>query len=294
MPNINKVLLLLVVMTAFTGFDILYLESFESIRIFNIVAEFLFALMSAILFLSIDTLKGKPFYHHLNVGFFLVFVSMFVDGLDQFHFHGEIYTALGEKFTMLIGFTLVFFGVRRWIVEYGQMNTRLEKQVVTDELTGLYNRRGMLQKFEAMSDIAQDNDLPLSFVIADLDDFKEFNDTLGHLAGDKFLKKMGASLLSMTSKNEIIGRWGGEEFAVCLLGSDLNQAMKFAEKMRLAVINMKLPEVMEERYMTLSLGVSQKNHKEPLMEAIKRADRSLYTAKSKGKNQSFAQYLAKC
>ncbi len=294
MPNINKVLLLLVVMIAFTGFDILYLESFDGIRVFNIIAEFLFALMSAILFLSIDTLKGRSFYQHLNVGFFLVFVSMYVDGLDQFHYHGELYTALGEKFPMLIGFTLVFFGVRRWVVAYGQMNTKLEKQVVTDELTGLYNRRGMLQKFEAMSEVAQDNDLPLSFVIADLDDFKEFNDTLGHLAGDKFLREMGASLLAMTSENEIIGRWGGEEFAVCLLDSDLNQALEFAEQMRLAVINMKLPEAMEARYMTLSLGVSQKRHDEPLMDAIKRADRSLYAAKNKGKNQAFAQYLAEC
>lgn len=288
MINGKKILLLLVTVILFIGYDILYLEQIENVRVFNIIAEFLFTLMSATLFLFIDGVKGKRFYHLLTFGFYLVFVSMLVDCLDQFHNHNEIYTAIAEKSTLLLGFILVFFGMKAWIVEHALLNKKLETQAFTDELTGLYNRRGLLKKFEAMNESAIKNNLALSIIIADLDDFKEYNDTLGHMSGDNFLANLGRSLLMKMSPCEVIGRWGGEEFAICMLGSDLQQASKFSEQIRADVANIKLPDSMKKACMTISLGVSQKKPDEALMDTIKRADRSLYAAKSKGKNQSIA------
>ena len=289
MLQIKKVWLLLLVLLALVVHDVYYLQRITDLRVFNIVIEFSFALMLAALFLSIGNLKGKSFYPYLNVGFFLVFISMCVDGLDQFFLHGEVYTAVLEKSPMLLGFVLIFIGVKNWIAADTLLNKKLENQAFTDDLTGLYNRRGLLQKFEELNEIAIRNDQPLALVIADLDDFKEYNDSFGHISGDKFLAEMGQSLLKMMGSNEIIGRWGGEEFAICLLGSDIKQAHEFAEKIRHQVNELVLPSAQQNHGITISLGVSEKQPGEPLMEAIKRADRSLYAAKRQGKNQTFIQ-----
>ena len=279
----------LVVIVGFLSYDFIYAVPIENIRLFNIVVELSFSLMCAIMFMSIDSLKGKSFYRFLSVGFFLVFVSMLVDGLDQIHIHGELYTALFEKATLLLGVISIFIGMKAWIVEDAKMNTKLEKQAFTDELTGLYNRRGLLKKFEAMDALSKLNHSKLCFLIADLDDFKVFNDTMGHVSGDGYLADLGQSLLTMADKNIVIGRWGGEEFAVCMLDTDLAEALQFSEKIRQTVLDIPMPPQMNKQHMTVSLGVSQKMPDEPLMDAIKRADRSLYLAKNQGKNQSVAK-----
>ncbi len=284
--NIYKIILSLVATAVFIIYDMANLQPTQEIREFNIFAEFAFALMALILFLSIDSLKGKSFYHFLSVGFFMTYVSMLVDGLDQLYIHGEVYTAIWEKGALLLGFSMLFLGVRGWIVDHGKLNKKLEIQTYTDELTGLYNRRGMLKKFETMNEKAEERNKTLSFIIADLDDFKLFNDTMGHLHGDKLLAEIGDLLLKMMGPDQVIGRWGGEEFAICMLGNDLNEAFEFAEKIRQAVSEISMPLEMGDKTMTVSLGVSQKKVQEPLMNALRRADRSLYAAKKKGKNQS--------
>ncbi|VAW48480.1 diguanylate cyclase/phosphodiesterase (GGDEF & EAL domains) with PAS/PAC sensor(s) [hydrothermal vent metagenome] len=288
MSNLYKLLLILITIIGFITYDSIYTVPIENVRLYNILVEFSFSLMCAVLFMSISSLKGKSFYNFLCIGFYLVFVSMLVDGLDQFHVHGELYTAIFEKTTLLIGVILVFFGMKAWIVDHGLMNKKLEKMAFTDELTGLFNRRGMLKKFEAMDELSKTNQLTLSFIIADLDDFKVFNDTMGHVSGDAYLADLGQSLLAMANKTTVIGRWGGEEFAVCMLGTDLNQAFEFSEKIRQTVVQIPMPPEMKKQNMTVSLGVSQKMPQEKFMDAIKRADRSLYSAKNQGKNQSVA------
>ncbi|TDR22657.1 GGDEF domain-containing protein [Marinicella litoralis] len=287
-PNYKKTIVLLIIVVVFAGYDFFWLERFEDVRVFNLMAEFVFATMAAILFFTIDQLKGKKYYSYLNVGFVLAFISMYIDALDQLHFHGELYTAIGEKLTLVIAFTLIIFGVKDWISDFVNLNKILERQVITDELTGLYNRRGMLQQFKAFEAVAQKNSLSLSFVIADLDDFKKYNDTMGHLAGDSFLSDLGKSLLELMSKNQVIGRWGGEEFAICLLGSDVNKACEFAEKIRLRVLGITMPPKMGNEKISVSLGVAELKNNESVMDTIKRADNSLYLAKSNGKNQVVA------
>ena len=284
--NINKLFSIILAVLVFVIYDFLNAEPIEEIRVFNVVIEFSFSLLSAILFMSIDSLKGKSFYKYLSVGFFMVFVSMLVDGMDQFFWHSQLYTAIWEKITLLIGFIMLFIGVKEWIVDHELMNKKLKTQAYTDELTGLYNRRGMLKKISAMNELAIQNNQSLTLIIADLDDFKIYNDTMGHVAGDTFLADLGKSLYAMINKNAVIGRWGGEEFAICKLGVDLETAFEFAEQIRLAVASIPLPEAMHKDKMTLSLGVSQKLPEESFMDAIRRADRFLYIAKNKGKNQT--------
>lgn len=288
MISLYKIVLVLVTAAVFTVYDLLYLEPILNIRVFNLIIELSFAVMSLTLFLSIDYLKGKTFYHFLSVGFYLIYISMLVDGLDQLHLHNEIYTAIWEKTTLLFGFTCVFIGVKNWIVDHANLNKELELQAITDELTGLYNRRGILKKFEILNELATQRHKTLSFIIADLDDFKTYNDAMGHLGGDEFLAELGSTLHQMVGDNLVIGRWGGEEFAVGMLGSDLNEALLFAEQIRTAVVKIPIPDVVDKQAVTASLGVAQKMPQEPFMLALKRADRSLYVAKQKGKNQSIA------
>jgi diguanylate cyclase (GGDEF)-like protein len=280
--------LVLITAAAFTVYDLLYLEPILDIRVFNLVIEMSFALMSLTLFLSIDSLKGKTFYNFLSAGFYLVYISMLVDGLDQLHLHNEFYTAVWEKTTLLFGFTFVFIGVKNWIVDHANLNKELAVQAITDDLTGLYNRRGILKKFEFLNEQAELRHKTLSFIIIDLDDFKLYNDAMGHLSGDEFLADLGNTLYQMVDDNQVIGRWGGEEFAVGMLGSDLNEALLFAEQIRAAVVNIPIPDAIDKQSVTASLGVAQKMPQEPYMLALKRADRSLYVAKQKGKNQSIA------
>lgn len=283
-----KIILVITTALAFVLYDFYNLETVQEVRKFNVIIEFSFALLILTLFFSINSLKGKAFYYSLNIGFYLIYVSMLVDGLDQFFYHSEVYTAIFEKSIMIIGFTMIFFGVRGWVDDYAILNKKLEKQAYTDVLTGLYNRRGLLRKFEEMDLRSQQTHKTLSFIIADLDDFKLYNDTMGHIAGDQFLAELGASLYDMVGSNQIIGRWGGEEFAICMLGNDLNESYLFAEKIRKVVANINMPSEMGDKHVTVSLGISQKMPHEPFMNALKRADRSLYTAKEKGKNQSIA------
>ena len=144
MLSLKKAIAVLLTIIVLTGFDFFFLTPNVGIRTFNLVAEFYFALIAAVLFLSIDALKERRYYNYLNIGFYLAFVSMYIDWLDQLHYHNEVYTAIGEKLTLMISLTLIIIGIRQWIVDFSQLNKVLQKKAMTDELTGLYNRRGLL------------------------------------------------------------------------------------------------------------------------------------------------------
>ena len=243
------------------------------------------ALLAVFLYFAIVPLRNRKFYPYINFGFYLAFLSMLMDGLDELYIHSELCTALSEKLTLVVAFILIILGIRQWIAEFAEMNNSLEKQVITDELTGLFNRRGFLQTVQDMQVVSKKKQQSLSFIIADLDDFKTYNDTMGHLEGDELLRQLGQFLKSLMSENEVVGRWGGEEFAFCVLDGEISHVVEFAEKIRTKVSNFLSAEKFGNRKMTFSLGVAQVLPNEPIMESIKRADQYLYVAKHRGKDQ---------
>lgn len=283
--NITKIVVVLLTVLLAVSFDHTFQEEIHDYRIFNILSEFSMALLAVFLFFAIDPLQDRKFYTYVNIGFYLAFLSMLMDGLDELHIHGELYTALSEKSTLLAAFALIIFGVRQWIAEFAELNNILENQVVTDELTGLFNRRGFLQKVKNMEASSKSQQKTLSFIIADLDDFKAYNDSMGHLEGDELLRHLGQFLKSLMDENKVVGRWGGEEFAFCILDGEIDHVIEFAEKIRAEVSSYLSVEQFGNRNMTFSLGVSQVLPNETIMEAIKRADQSLYVAKHRGKNR---------
>lgn len=159
----------------------------------------------------------------------------------------------------------------------------------TDELTGVFNRRYINFALpNAISHCAKKK-VPLSIIFADLDFFKEINDSYGHAAGDYLLKQFALSLQSsIRHGNDWVARYGGDEFIVCLVDTDTDEAKAIAERMRKSAEKMNLRYRDNDLKITCSLGVYTVNDFEvtPTYQFIlDEVDRRLYEAKCMGRNQ---------
>lgn len=151
----------------------------------------------------------------------------------------------------------------------------------TDLLTGILNRRGIESAIHALP--LSNRTANAAVVIADIDDFKAINDTLGHAAGDTVLRAVAARLTSYMRKGDLIARIGGEEFVFFIAGS-VAEAANFAERIRLAIEKEPITADGTPLKMTVSFGIAQYIAGENLWDAIKKADTALYLAKRAGKN----------
>ena len=159
--------------------------------------------------------------------------------------------------------------------------TTFNRKVYADELTGLSNRRCMNDRFAILADSAQREGASLAVVMADIDDFKLINDTHGHLAGDEALQFAAKTLLGCfkPSKDDIVARYGGDEFFVALKGVSREDVQQRAEDV-LTRISGRKPGI------TVSVGVyfQQEVRVADPKAIIRRADEAMYTAKAAGKN----------
>lgn len=173
-----------------------------------------------------------------------------------------------------------------------EANQRLELLSMQDGLTGIANRRFFDQTIERYWTKAQKKQVPLSLIMIDVDHFKAYNDTFGHLEGDNCLKKITATLEKVTKpyKKAIFTRYGGEEFACLLPQADASTVAIIAEQMLSAVSQMAIDHsACEFGKVTISLGsqtITPSAGETPEV-LIQGADRALYTAKAKGRNQYF-------
>ncbi len=166
-------------------------------------------------------------------------------------------------------------------------NERLEYLAVTDGLTGLYNHRHIRERLDEEFERAQRYHLPLSCLILDIDNFKQINDTWGHLQGDYILRELARRITATVRKSDIIARYGGEEFIVLLPQTGVEGAKVEAERL-LRHVNGKAFEGMPEgQRVTVSIGVAVLDHeKMTTSEAMIRVgDKALYDAKRLGKNR---------
>jgi diguanylate cyclase (GGDEF)-like protein len=165
---------------------------------------------------------------------------------------------------------------------------RYRKLSITDDLTRLYNSRHFFKQLEAEIERTNRYGHPLSLLILDLDDFKRYNDTYGHVEGDGVLKKVGKILLLSLRKTDSAYRYGGEEFAVILPESGGKESLHFADRIRQAFANRALTgQSGLNTVVTVSIGVAQYIPAEDIATFIKRADKNMYTAKKMGKNRIF-------
>jgi diguanylate cyclase (GGDEF)-like protein len=177
-------------------------------------------------------------------------------------------------------------------VENARLFEEIKSRAVTDELTGLYNRRGLFELGKIEVERAIRYQRPLSVILFDIDHFKLVNDRYSHAVGDQVLRQLAELCRRTVRASDIVGRYGGEEFAVVLPETRLEEAQQVAERFRLAAeeitipINNKMPTLGNLK-VTISCGVMCAEHEIPeLAVLIDRADTALYNAKMAGRNRT--------
>src|ERR1700761_993161 len=164
----------------------------------------------------------------------------------------------------------------------------IRAESLTDPLTGLGNRKYFDRMIEMAVQTALANGEPLSLLMFDIDHFKSFNDSYGHLTGDQVLRLVGMSLKQTIKGQDITARYGGEEFAVVLPNTALRQALTVADHIRRAVMSKELKKKSTGEILgrvTISVGVSILKPGDDTDALIERADACLYAAKRNGRNR---------
>jgi len=162
-----------------------------------------------------------------------------------------------------------------------------EKHARSDSLTGLHNRRHLDDGLEHLSSRLGQEGCGFSFLILDVDHFKHFNDTYGHLGGDCVLATLGRVLRETMRKEDILTRYGGEEFAVILPGLCIDEAAEIAERLRIAVSETEMTGSEGEPLpcVTISVGVTEASPGQDPTAVITAADKAMYEAKEAGRNR---------
>lgn len=160
---------------------------------------------------------------------------------------------------------------------------KAEHNAVTDALTGLGNRHWMQDMFERELKRALRDQTGLCLMMVDVDQFKTYNDQLGHIAGDKILAGVADSLREHLRPTDLLARFGGDEFAVLLPNTNLEEATQTAERLRERIE--KGPQKNPNLTVTISAGVTNATENDDLDRLIHRADAAMYAAKDQGRNQ---------
>ena len=166
---------------------------------------------------------------------------------------------------------------------------RYRQQSITDELTKLFNSRHFFDELGREIDRKARTDRPLSLILLDVDDFKSYNDTYGHLEGDKVLSRLGEVIRIFSRQIDTAFRYGGEEFTVILPETNPEEAFLVAERIRKALeTEVFHPNSNEAIHITMSAGISQYETGEKMEAFVKRADNAMYMAKKQGKNRTYS------
>lgn len=179
-------------------------------------------------------------------------------------------------------------------IENARLYQQMHDLATLDGLTGAYNRLYFNDKLQEEFNKAQAKGHDLSFIIFDIDHFKKFNDTYGHLFGDLVLKTLSAYIMKTLRKEDIFARYGGEEFVILMPYTNLEQAKEKAEDLRMGVSQLNITDRVVSASVTISVGVS--TYPETAgrsQELISTADDALYEAKHAGRNLVRAAKLRK-
>ena len=259
--------------------DIYSFDVFEKINFFNLNIETLVSFFVLYPLTAIQKYKKQTFYKPLYIGFYLLFVSLFTDALDQIFIHSIFYTLVFEKLTLFAGVIFIFDGSKKWMANF-------EKLSHTDELTKLANRKLINLTLESDLTTYGKNNKKICLALLDIDYFKNINDKYGHSVGDNILKSFSHFLTSLINKKDFIGRWGGEEFIIIIRDKELEQAKECLEYIREKISKHTFTYNELKINLTASIGVCEFDpNKHDSNSLFNMVDNKMYQSKKQGRNQ---------
>lgn len=231
-------------------------------------------------------------YHGLLVGMLIILLSAIIAGCGvQYQFKVGGVTEISVVYILRIHFFLIVLLalssavaiMREELLDAIRDVTVLNRDVQTDNLTNLANRRPVEHILIQQMGLFERYSQPFSVILADVDKFKLINDKWGHFIGDEVLVEIANRFAATARKADFVSRWGGEEFLIIAPHSDTQEAFQLAERIRKAIADKPIEKVGN---VTVSLGVAEVKTDETKEELLKRADAAMYAAKAKGRNCS--------
>lgn len=273
---------------------------------------------SLILNISLATAASISIFHHEFIASFSAFVfPIFLSGLFNYkkHLNKSFVVSLilmtvhllikakqQTELEALINY-IAFFGIiivaylfGRISIEFYDLNLfiiqnqsatndRLRKKIMLDSLTGIHNREMLIAEIEHSIEAYKNNSIPFCLAIIDIDNFKMINDTYGHNKGDAILKNTAKFLIKFCESNDCVCRFGGDEFAVILNNKTLDEASLILDTITSKYAN--LSYAFTDKKITNSCGIAEYCKNMSKIELFNKADKNMYIAKSKGRNQIY-------
>lgn len=205
----------------------------------------------------------------------------FLFGEDESNKVEQLLLILDSIVNLVILLTVSYFRL-----SYNTLLKQMQKLIIIDSLTGLYNRRYFDLFMEKTIPLSQRINSPLILIMLDIDYFKKINDNYGHLCGDEALKYISEIIRRNVRNSDAYVRYGGEEFAIILPNTNLDEGQSLAERIRKAVEQSDFTYNNEHISLSISMGLSLYNRDSDSVEGfIRKADKALYRAKENGRNQ---------
>jgi len=244
------------------------LWAYPIIVIILLLKGFLFGLMSSLIYLAV------------------VLFVFFGDQTFVYQYETSFKVRFLSTFFLLAGMAFIYEYLRSTSHRNALIiNEKLNLTSRLDPLTELLNRRAAVTEFEREFSIYQRHGNVFSIIILDLDNFKQINDTYGHATGDQALIEVAKQLTSHTRSEDIVVRWGGEEFVIILPGTDLQQAAIKAKNIKQQLSSINYQKLGVSDPITASFGVQSINNSTDVDDLFVQADKKLYEAKKRGRNQ---------
>ena len=282
----NKSIALLGMTTSIIQFLSISVGAYFTVQMFYSGIYSLSAFLLVSFIVSLTCVRNPYYSGIILIIFFLgltAYIHIYVLELNEW---------LGEFLIALVFSVLIYIGN---IFNYGRhlrlfiqekeiisVNAKLKEMSIVDELTGIYNRRKVIEVIQESINYSKRYSAPFCIAILDLDHFKKINDKYGHNVGDNVLKEFTKILQRELRTTDILGRWGGEEFIIIAPNTSENGMLLLIERLRNLVEKYKF-EMIEK--ITFSAGIKLFIDEKSYSEIIEKADFALYTAKSMGRNQ---------